>query len=237
MPYIEEIVKAGKTIEITKSFSARYGKKGAGRKSNCSETTEAMKKVNERNAEKKLRRLINANFGYKDIHLVLTYRRGERPTPEQARKDLEQFLRRLRRYFKKHGRELKYIAVTEYANAAIHHHLVISSMDTRDLTDLWTHGQPRPTYLDRSGQYAQLASYLIKETGKTFKTPQSAVRKRWCASRNLVKPVVKKRVVAADSWQKEPRAWKGYYIDKSSIAEGVHELTGYRYLYYMMIKI
>jgi hypothetical protein len=238
MPYIEEIIFAGKTIEVSKKHSYRYMSKKVPRSENENPTPEAVKKINERNAENHLRRLINANFKYQDIHLVLTYRRDKRPaTPQAAKEDLEKFLRKLRGYFRKSGNELKYIAVTEYKNGAIHHHLIINSMDTRDLTELWIFGQPRPTYLDHSGQYGKLASYLIKETSKTFNSEDSIHGKRYCASRNLKQPQIIKRIVSAKSWQKEPKAKKGYVIEKDSIRTGIYELTGYPYQFYRMIKI
>ncbi|HCP14841.1 MAG TPA: hypothetical protein DIT32_03560 [Peptococcaceae bacterium] len=237
MPYILEICQAGKTREVSKRYSSRYGKKDISRGKNKAPTPEAQEKVNERMSITNLRRLLNENFGYKDIHLVLTYRKGDRPDPEQAKKNLEKFLRDLRRYFKKNDMELKYIAVTEYKDAAIHHHLVISSMDTRDLTDIWKHGKPRPTYLDDTGQYGQLAEYLVKQTRKTFRDPDSPCHKRWSASTNLKKPKVSKRIITAANWKKEPEATKGYYLEKNSLVNGIHEITGMRYQYYSMIKL
>lgn len=237
MPYIEETVIAGKTIEISKRYSYRYQKKGIPRSDNSKPTPEAVQKINERNAETNLRRLMNTNFTYQDIHLVLTYRRENRPVPQEAKADLEKFLRKLRGYFKKRNMELKYIAVTEYKNKSIHHHLVINSMDTRDLTELWKHGQPRPTYLDNSGQYGKLASYFIKETSKTFNCENSVHGKRWCASKNLKQPKIMKRIISAKSWVKDPKPHKGYYIEEGSKRIGFHEATGYPYLFYRMIKL
>ena len=235
MSYIKRVVKAGNTIEVTKYHSHRCPEKKAPRGPNKSPTPEDVKKVNERNAETNLRHLINTNFGYQDIHLVLTYRRENRPTPEGAKKDLEKFLRSLRSYFRKQGRELIYIAVTEYKNKAIHHHLIIPSMDTRDLTEIWPHGQPRPTYLDKSGQYGQLASYLIKETSKTYNSPDSVNGKRWNGSKNLKKPEVNFKIISANSWTKEPKPQKGYYLE--SLKTGQHEFTGYFYQFYRLLKI
>lgn len=237
LPYIEEIAFCGNTIEINKKHSYRYDKK-IPRGPNKNPTPDDVKKVNERNAITRLRRLINTNFGFRDIHLVLTYKRENRPqTQQDAKKDLDKFMRRLRTYFQKRNMVLKYIAVTEYKNKAIHHHLIISSMDTRDLIDLWPHGQPRPTYLDNTGQYGQLASYLIKETSKTFNSEDSIHGKRWCASKNLQQPKIIRRIISAKSWKKEPKAKKGYYIEKNSIRTGTHELTGFHFQFYRMIKI
>lgn len=236
MPYIEEICIAGKTKEVCKKFSARYGKK-ISRDKNKNPTPEDVKKVNLRAAITKLRRLINTNFGYQDIHLVLTYRKEIRPSPEEARKDLEKFLRKLRVYFKKQDRELKYIAVTEYKRTAIHHHLIINSMDTRDLTEIWDKGRPCIKYLDDTGQYGKLAEYLIKETSKTFDSDDAVTKKRWCASKNLTQPKIIKRIIKRNKWREEPKPTKGYFIEKDSIITGIHEITGFEYQFYSMIKI
>ena len=65
-----------------------------------------MERVNQRNAEKNLRRLLNANFKKNDIHLVLTYRKDERPTPEESKEYLRKFLRDMRKIFKKKIQQL-----------------------------------------------------------------------------------------------------------------------------------
>lgn len=73
MPYIKEIIKAGKTIEITKSYSGRCGNKNIPRSRNRKKTPEQMKTVNLRHAEKTLRITLNENFRYGDIHFILKY--------------------------------------------------------------------------------------------------------------------------------------------------------------------
>ena len=96
MPYVERVTKAGNTIEIERYFTSRYKKKGISRGDKVKPTKEEQEKVNTRQAERKLRILINANYGYGDYHLVLDYiRRKGQPdrTPEQMRQDLDVFLR------------------------------------------------------------------------------------------------------------------------------------------------
>lgn len=236
MPYLKEVCIAGNTKEITKRFSSRYGIRNINRSKNSEPTPEAVKKINQRNAETKLRRLINTNFTKNDIHVVLTYRKEERPEPKAAKKQLTNFLRRLKRRYIKLGSVLKYIAVTEYKGKAIHHHLIINSVDIRDIQDLWAFGKMRPTYMDDKGDYAQLASYLIKETSKTFNADDAQGR-RWNASQNLKQPKITKTIVAANKFRKDPKPEKGYYIDKDSIRIGQHEVTGMFYQFYRMIKL
>ena len=237
MPYIMEIAICGKVKETTKKYSSRYGRKGIPRSMNCNLTPEDVKVQNEKNAIKKLRRSINTNFGFNDIHLILTYKILERPEPKEAKKRITKFLRDLRKLYKKKGKELKYICVTEYKNKAIHHHLIINSFDMRLITPLWPYGRARPTYLDNRGQYGQLAEYLIKETRKTYSEENAVFKKRWNSSRNLKKPNVKIIIVNRGNWTKEPKATKGYFLEKDSIYSGVSNVTGYPFQFYSMVKI
>ena len=106
MPYVERVTKAGNTIEIERYFTSRYKKKGISRGDKVKPTKEEQEKVNTRQAERKLRILINANYGYGDYHLVLDYiRRKGQPdrTPEQMRHDIDVFLRECRKEYRKAG--------------------------------------------------------------------------------------------------------------------------------------
>lgn len=237
MPYVMETCIAGKTIEVDKHYSSRVGRKGIRRGKNINPTPEDVHRVNEREAAKKLRRTLNENCGVGDAHTVLTYRRDERPTPQEARKDLEKFLRLARQYFREQGKELRYITVTEYKRARIHHHLVIPEIPAKVLYALWGHGRPHVTPLDDSGNYAQLADYLIKETAATFRDDSAPYHKRWNQSRNMRQPKVTRRVVQASQWRKEPKPRAGYYIDKDSVRAGTHETNGYEYQFYRMVEI
>ena len=237
MPYIKKTIKAGRTIEVQKYYSSRYKRKDIERGKRNKPTPPEMEKINEKRAADRLRQLINANFSKNDMHLVLTYKRENRPTPEQARKDLDKFLRKARAHYKASNNILKYIAVTEYKNKAIHHHILVNCSDVRELLPFWEQGRIRPTYLDGSGDYSALAEYLIKETCETFRTVDAAHKKRWCASKNLIQPEIKTEIVSAESWRKEPKALKGYQLIKDSFEGGLHEITGYPYIKYRLIKI
>ena len=59
MPYVERVTKAGNTIEIERYFTSRYKKKGISRGDKVKPTKEEQEKVNTRQAERKLRILIN----------------------------------------------------------------------------------------------------------------------------------------------------------------------------------
>lgn len=241
MPYFKTVIEAGKTIEVHKSYSKRLGdhKSRAGKEN---PTSEEMDKVNQKNAETKLRRLINANFECGDFHLVLTYKKELRPDPAGAKERIAKFIRTLRKEYKKVGADLKYIHVTEYAATAIHHHLIINDIDNKNVSkiirELWEWGNPKFTPLDDSGQYQKLAEYLIKETSKTYKEKDGGHLQRYSCSRNLIKPVAKTTIIKkANAWSKDPKAIKGYYIDKDSIENGVNMWNGRPFQRYTMIKI
>lgn len=234
MPYIKCVIKAGNTIETRKYFSARYGKKStkAERKAG---TEPKQKRMNENNASDKLTWLINGNFGNGDYHIVLTYSRDNKPTPEDAARILSAYLRKLRKEYRKKGVELKYIAVTEYEKHRIHHHIIINKFDTDIISSLWSKGKAHFTTLDSSGDYSKLASYLVKETNRTYQEG-TVSSKRWNSSRNLKQPKITKEIVKADSWTKAPKPIKGYYILTDSIVEDVDGF-GFPYQRYTMVKI
>ena len=157
-----------------------FQKPGARRK-RCKPTSEIQAKLNQRNAEKKLTRLVHNNFTENDIALHLTYRNGEEPENEaDALRVLGNFIRRLKRRYKKAGKELKYISCTEYGKKTgrVHHHLIINGGYDRDeIEKLWGRGYANSKRLQfEEDGVTGLARYIAKD--KHF-------FKRWNQSRNL----------------------------------------------------
>lgn len=248
MPYIESVCKAGMTIEVERYYTSRYGKRGQGRGEKVKPTPEEQKKINARIAEKKLRRLINENFSPGDYHLVLTYAkaRGEPARDkDDMREDIAKFLRAMRKEYKDSGKEFKYIHVMEVGpKGARHHHLIINNIDTRQIQKCWPHGRINVNPLDQSGNYKDLASYLIKYTNKTVGTKEELQGKRWNCSRNLVHPKPTIKIITKRSWfRNEPKVpakyAKDYYIDPNSIVRGIHspEYGGYGFMRFTMVRL
>lgn len=235
MPYIKKTIIAGKTVTVRKYFAPMLGKNGKRRKK-AKLTAEKQEAVNERQAADKLTWLLSENFGVGDVHMVLNYRREYTRTPEEAKKDLERFMRGLRKWCREQRKELRYVTVTEYKRARIHHHLVVPEIPAKDLYILWPYGRPHETPLDDTGDYRKLAEYLLKEKRRTAQS-EDRHKKRWNQSRNLRPPRVEYETVQARSWRKDPKPLKGYYIDKDSLRAGVCDVTGYPYQYYTMIQI
>lgn len=237
MPYIEEICVAGMTVEISRYYTYRYGpggKRGAKRK----ETEDAQKRANQRQAEKNLRRLMNANFCDGDYLVRLDFSKENFPPgSEKMQERMKQAMRRLRAEYKKANIDLKYIYVKEVgARGGRHIHMMLSKGDTEMLRRAWPYGGIHVDPLFTGGQYARIASYFVKYANKTEQTEGELIGKRWYASRNLVRPEPKKRVVPASAFRQQVRARRGYIVDKESICSGVSELTGYEYLSYTLIK-
>lgn len=249
MPYIEAITKAGNTVEIERYYSARYNKRGQGRAERKKPTREEQKKVNTKQAEKKLRRLLNANFNGNDYHVVLPYihKKGDAcRTREEMRDDIAKFLRTLRKAYKAAGKELKYVHVAEIGEkGARHHHLVINHIDTAAIVKAWPYARAQIFPLDQSGQYAKLAAYLIKYTDKHAGegTEEELQSKRWNCSKNLLRPETEKRIISSRAWfRSEPsvphKYKKDYELDKDSVSTGIAaaEYGGYGYIRYTLLK-
>lgn len=147
-------------------------------------TSEAQQKVNQRNAEKKLLRKINANFTAQDVHATYSYR-GKEPSEDQAYRNEANMVRRLRRYCEKHGLEFKAIYVTEFERKdhrkiRAHHHMIMTGIDEKVIKRIWGKGRVhvRPLEPDELG-FVALTRYVIK-------APHGG--KRWRCTKNLIDP-------------------------------------------------
>ena len=210
--YREKRYYSGNYLEI--DIYPVFGRAGQRRK-RYKESSECQKKLNRKNAEMKLTRLLNTNFTEDDLRFDLTYSPNYLPNDDDAAiKELRNFLRRLKRFRKKAGLDpLKYVAVTEKSSRGrYHHHLVISGgVSMRDLAYLWGRGYTtcKPLQFDEYGIEA-LAHYLVKEpVGSKF----------YQASRNLTQPEVETRdeafsqktVNAMAKICQDPALWEGLY--------------------------
>lgn len=236
--YYKTICKAGKTIEVYRSYSKRTKK--AKETGNRILTKEEIEANNLRRAVVSLTRKLNANFDEKSCHLIFTYRTEERPTLEESVKRIRNLLRNLGREYKKEGGELKYILVTEYHRGKVHHHVVVNGMPSgrtlETANSKWKYGYIKCSMLDDTGQYRKLAEYLIKETQKSYKEGKIG-KQRYTSSRNLIIPKSKTKTVKADRWLPEPRIPKGYYLDKDTLYNGTDPFTGRLVQKYTLIEL
>ena len=231
MQCLQKKIYAGSVMLVKHQADIRKEKsKTRGRRENP--TPLAVANYNEKLAEQRLRLLIAANFDSNDYHMTLTYKDAA-PSREEAKRELNNYLDRLRRVCKRNSTELKYIYVTEWRNKRIHHHIILSGLSAKDAAKKWTRGHCRFTYLDASGDYKGLAAYLIKETKVNLR--EGLESKRYQPSRNLKQPVVKEKVIKKWKPDRTPKEYKHYALmDWENV---VNPITGTlsQWAYYLRI--
>ena len=170
---------------------------------------EAQRCLNDKNARKKVERLINANFGNDDLWCTFTYDDAHAPEDgdiDAAIKNVQRFIGRLNYHRRKRGLpNVKYIYVTEYdphAKIRWHHHMVMDGLLDRDTVErLWKNGsrnQIRRLEKDESG-LSGMANYIVKNKNRI------PYEKRWNSSKGLKKP--EEKVVH----NKQPKKGVGSY--------------------------
>jgi hypothetical protein len=230
-----DVTVAGRTIFMRVSEKAPRGGAPKKRGPKKNPTPDSVAAFNAHMAEKALHMKLNANFKAGDSHVVLTYAEP-RPSPPEAAKKLGAFARKLARAYRREGAVLKWVSVTEYTNARIHHHMILSAgLAVDKLAKLWGHGGVRASFL-YGKDYGFLAKYLIKETSKTFRDPAAAMRRRYSCSRSCVTPETKTETVSLGHLEK-PREIKGYYVDKTSVWQGRNPFSGRRYMEYVLVSL
>ncbi len=246
MAYTRRKYTFQKSTEYEFVFKGNYGAKGEKRAEKSKATPEQVRRQNRLNKQKKIRRLIKANFSEGDFWVTLTYPKGARPSVNQVMKDWDGFIRRMKTRYKKLGKELKWIRRIEIGSrGAVHAHVIINRLEGEQ-TDLmikecWKPGHVNYATLYEEGDYEQLADYLAKDemTKKQEAELEQKDRKRLRAyshSRNLT--TVEPQTRTYGHWTMRriirdgPKPTPGYYILKDSIRSGVNPYTGMSYLYY-----
>lgn len=246
MAYVHRRVEAGRTVEHRKMQSFRVHTKGTTRQPNHGTTSEKQARINERVSEEHLRWDLNANFDHRDLHAVLHYYAKDMTFPEILDHKAA-FLRNLRKACKKRGITYKAVVVIETKRMTNPHiHVVVTRMDPEIITEAWENvprggGGISFKPLDRRGNHAKLAAYLMKESRSTMEKYQEIGRrgKRYSKTQNMDKPVVTYTTVSASSWRKEPKAAKGATLykfdDGATCRSGWHEISGYPYQEYFEV--
>lgn len=239
--YIRNEYNLGRVIQIEHYYPGNYGAPGKKRAPKRKRSPEDIERQNRTNREKKIQRLILANFDKGDWHLILKYKPGERPdTYEEAQKVLNKFLGKMRATYKKKGFSFKYIAVTERGKKkqVLHHHLIIENINSPELNTIDEVKRLWPgfkTFIDLylDGNFEDLAEYIVKiET----KEEQEKGKATYSRSRNLVIPKPKRKKLMRRSWPEEPKPKKGYFIIQNTVYNGINPVTGYPYQHYSMQK-
>ncbi|MBR4702330.1 MAG: hypothetical protein IKO91_00655 [Oscillospiraceae bacterium] len=158
------------------------------RRAKCRPTKECQQRINQRDAEKKLGRIVKANFSERDLEADLTFAGDEGEAA--ARKALGKWLRELRKLYRAAGTELRYLYVWETGKKSgkAHFHVILNAgpLSRDEVEDLWPHGSAncRRLRMDEKG-LSGLVEYITKRSRSGRRTPG---KRRWSGSRNLTKP-------------------------------------------------
>jgi hypothetical protein len=187
--YVTKTIKSGSQfeIEIYPMFSKKQKEKYKIKKSDRKKT----KCLNDKNAKKRLRRLINTNFNSGDLWVTLTYDADHNPkSMDEAQRNIRNFMKRINYKRKKLGlKNAKYIYITE-KRKRYHHHLILEQGLTMDeVENTWKCGRrnnTRKINKDEDG-LTGLANYLAKDSSS-----REEYQKMWVSSKNLKKPTERK---------------------------------------------
>ena len=252
--YWEDRWEFENSVEHEYKFAGRYGAKGEKRERKRKPTPEQMTRQNQLNKENRVRRVIKANFAEGDLWVTLKYPKGTRKTLGEVKKDMRDFLKKLRKEYKARGDTLKFIYRLEIGErGGIHFHILVNRIKGKTNTDIivkncWAPGRIHYTPIDEYGGYQKLANYIVKQPndeqeGQLSLFPKKERREfvKYSSSRNLIRPQPKRTVFRRRTVRKlieeGPKPREGFYIDKGTLHSGVNRFTGYSYLRYTEYRI
>ncbi|EOS75696.1 MAG: hypothetical protein OSJ60_01830 [Lachnospiraceae bacterium] len=242
------------SMEHEIKWIGKYGAKGEKRAARHRATPEQIKKQNQANREKYVRRLIKANFFPDDLWITLKYPKGKRKPLWEVKKDFTNFVSRLRYRYEKRGHMLKYIYRMEVGKrGGIHIHMIIPRIRGGDADllaqEAWKKcGRIHFESIYEYGGYEKLANYIVKQPDEEVEKQLSLFpeeeRKEllsYNSSRNLIRPEPERkyyrRWTVKKLTEEGPKPHPGYYIDKNSIRSGKNKYTGMSYLCYTECRI
>lgn len=245
--YWKDIWRFSKSNEIEIKFAGKYGAKGERRSPKRKATPEQIKKQNQLNKEKRMRRLIKANFQEGDYWITLKYPQGTRKETAEVKKDMRNFINAMRRQYGKHEQEFKFIYRVEIGSqGGIHIHMIVPRIRGEDIDQdiqrIWKHGRVNFQNLD-DGNYKALAEYITKPPDQEveqqlslFPSEERNEYIKYSSSRNLIRPEPERKIYGKWTVRKiiedGPTPTPGYYIDKDSVHIGFNSYTGMNYIQY-----
>ena len=174
-----------------------------------------------------MERLINENFGNKDIWITLTYDDAHLPPDgdiDAAIRNMQRYIKRSNYQRKKRGLpKAKYVYVTAYdpgAEIRWHHHMVMDgALDMETVEACWqqsSRNEVRHLQKDENG-LSGLANYIVEEKNRI------RGERRWNSSQGLRNPGIKvvhsKRPASGGSYKKIGSFVDGMVKDRDSIPE------------------
>lgn len=186
--YVRKTITSGNIVEC-EIYPVWKSKGDVPRGKRKKESRKAQQNLNRKNSIKNVIRLVNANFHDGDLYITLTYKDNYLPNESRARKDIRNYIAKIKRWRKKNGlkEELKYIYSIGFENdpdnskkVRIHHHLIMSKMDRDAAEKMWTKGRSEARRLQADNYDFEGVSRYIASQGE----------ERIAHSQNLKKPIV-----------------------------------------------
>lgn len=221
MPYIKKTTRSGRLLEIEVYYAPNHGKKLV-RGANENQTVKNMVKANERNSQKRQRRLACANFCRKHGDLFVTLTFANPVDEEQVDKEIRNLLDRLRRLRqKKHLKPLRAMVWAEKQSCWHLHVLMNGGITFSELQSVWgDRGRKMSMSIaDEKDGFGGLIRYVNEEhkpkkgsAGDSVKKQREKGAHRWHATRNLIQPDVETHEVNRRLFSKEPNQKKGHVL-------------------------
>ena len=164
-------------------------------------TPERIRRHNTERAKFRLQLMMDHNFSEKDLSLTLTY--TDAPREADARKDVKNFLSRIRRARKKAGLpEMKYIYALEDEKDGqkkqLHCHIVMSGgIDRMEVEQIWKKGSKARGYancdqLQPDNEGLRRLAFYIYDQNRGKEQPKN--KRHYSCSKNLVEPKVRNSI-------------------------------------------
>jgi len=194
MRYREQRFECGDFLEVN-IFPVFEVPRSCGRRKRRKPTSEIQEKLNQRNREREVNRVICANFTDEDYYITLTFR-VKPESLEAAERAFRSFLGKINRIRRRLGLPpIKYVKAVEVGKRTgrIHFHLVISGegLTSKDIAKAWGRGyvDTKPLQFDAEGCMG-LSRYFVKEK-KDSGAKHGTNRRSWSCSRNCIRPKAK----------------------------------------------
>ncbi len=230
------------SIEWEYKYAGKYGAKGEKRTKRKKATPEQIKLQNQLNKEKRVRRLIKANFGENDYWITLKYPAKTRLKIEEVKKHMKKFLDKTRRDYKRKEDQLKFIYRIEIGKRGSPHvHILLNRITDADLIikKNWEQGTVYFALAYEAGGFKKLAEYIVKPPDEAADPEKKTVP--YSCSKNLIRPKPERKY--RRSWtvkklvMEGPKPTPGFYIVPESVVCGVNKYTGMSYLHYEEARI
>lgn len=232
--YSEEEQQAAKLLRKKKQFA----------------TLPKNKSLNDKHSREMFEWVIHNNFSKVDYSVTLTFE--DVPTDKDGKRMFDNYIKRLRRLYKKNGLRLDYVAVTEEGanNKRLHYHLILNSgngvIKRDDIENLWKEGYCNVDRLQPNESGLLDLCYYLEKSQKN-----AAKHKRaWTCSTHLKHPEItadnnkitreKMRTIQDAARNDEVKqeiekiynGWKCIGIPEI----GINEITGRKYAHFKLIR-